>query len=310
MRNIKKIGKVFIIVLVSLLIVNYIRLNVTYMVYKSSFKRGFPIYGNTNNYVPQGLVYSSKYDIVLQTSYNAKHKVSMLYVINFKTGKLLKSLKLKEIDSSDNVNHVGGITTDNNTVWITNDYEVNEYSLDEVYSTDKDYIQSLKNTKLPVRGDFCYYNDNSLWIGDFCLSPFYKVPDNTPLVFKYDVDNIDYNKPNLIISIPKMVQGMIIVDDTFIFTRSFTNLINSDLSYYENVLNGKSDTYKLKGRRIPYYHFKKDNLIKNVKLPPMAEGLFSYENDLYISFENSSDHYFYAYPKNKNVIIYSNKNTH
>lgn len=296
----------FILFIILILIIDYIRLNIFYLVNKSNYIETIDIQGTKEKYVPQGLTYSDKYNIVLQTSYNSKHNVSMLYVTDFKSGKLLKELKLKEIDDSDNVNHVGGIATDNNKVWITNNYEVNEYNLEEIINTKKDYIKSLKNTKLPNRGDFCTYNDNILWIGDFFLKPFYDIKDDNPLLMGYKLDNsIDYSKPDYIISLPKMVQGMVITkDNKFIFSRSFTNLINSDLLIYDNVLDETADTYKLNNRNVPYYKFDKSNLIKKINLPPMSEELFEKDNELYILFENSSDAYFYAYPKINKIIKY------
>ena len=142
-----------------------------------------------------------------------------------------------------------------------------------------------------------------LWIGDFCLSPFYKVPDNTPLLFQYSTNELDYKNPNLIISLPKMVQGMTITEDNhFIFTRSFTNLIHSKFDEYDDVLKEKNDVYTFDGKEIPYYHFTKNNLISTKNLPPMAEGLFLKDGYYYILFENSSNHYFYAFPKLRSII--------
>lgn len=309
MKYIRKFLK-FILLSISfiilILIIDYIRLNIFYLINKNNYIETIDIQGTKEKYVPQGLTYSDKYDIVLQTSYNSKHNVSMLYAADLKSGKLLKKLKLKEIDDSDNINHVGGIATDNNKVWITNNYEINEYSLEEIINTQEDYIKSLKNTKLPNRGDFCTYNNNILWIGDFFLKPFYPIKDNNPLLMGYKLNNsIDYSKPDYIISLPKMVQGMVITSDNkFIFSRSFTNLINSDLLIYDNVLDEPFNTYKLNNRNIPYYKFDKSNLIKKINLPPMSEEFFEKDNELYILFENSSDAYFYAYPKIKKVIKY------
>ena len=308
MKTILKILCIFILIILLIFIINYLRINITYMINKKDYKNSFNVYGNNNNYVPQGLTYSDKYNIALQTSYNSKHKVSMLYVIDFKTKKLIKELKLKEIDNSNNTNHVGGIATDNNKVWITNDFEINEYDLDTILNTKDNYIKSIKNNKLPNRGDFCTYKDGYLWIGDFFLNPFYKIKDNNPLLMKYNIKELDYNKPELIISLPKMVQGMVITDDNkFIFTESFTYLINSNLSIYDNILKKEKDTYKLNNINIPYYKFEKKDLIKNIKLPPMAEGLFLKDNNLYILFESSSDTYKPAIPKIKKVIKYNIK---
>ena len=304
--KILKIICIFILIIAIILIIDYLRLNVSYLINKKDYKESFKVYGNKNNYVPQGLTYSDKYNIVLQTSYNSKHKVSMLYVIDFKTKKLIKELKIKEIDLSNNINHVGGIATNNEKVWITNDFEINEFDLNAILNTKKDYIQSINNNKIPNRGDFCTYKDGYLWIGDFFLNPFYKVKDNNPLLMKYNTnEEINYYKPELIISLPKMVQGMVITDDNkFVFTESFTNLIKSNLSIYNNVITKQKSTYKLNNNSIPYYKFEKIDLLKSIKLPPMAEGLFYKNNHLYILFENSSDTYFYAYPKLKRVIIY------
>lgn len=307
LKNFLKTIFYFILLVLLILFIDYVRLNISYIIYKNKYIETFDVQGNSENYVPQGLIYSDKYDIVIQTSYNSKHTVSMIYITDFKTGKLLKKLKLKEINDNDNVNHVGGITTDNEKVWITNDYEINEYSLKEILTTKEDYIKSIKNTKLPNRGDFCTYNKNILWIGDFFLNPFYKVPNNNPLLMGYKMkETIDYSKPDYIISLPKMVQGIVITEDNkFIFTQSFTNLVKSNLSIYDNVLKSTNDYYNLNGNNIPYYKFDKNSLINNKKLPPMAEGLFYKDNYLYILFENSSDTYFYAYPKINKIIKYS-----
>ena len=280
----------------------YLRLNVSYLIHKDKYIDSFPVYGNQNNYVPQGLVYSTKYNIILQTSYNSKHIASMLYVIDFKSGKLIKQLKIKNSDSSLNISHVGGIATNDEKVWITSDFKVWEYDLDEIIYTKNNYIQSIQQSRLPIRGDFCTYHDDSLWIGDFFLNPFYKVKDNNPLLMKYSIRKINYFKPEVIISLPKMVQGMVITNNKFIFTESFTNLVYSNLSIYDNVLKSKSNKYNINGIDIPYYKFDDKTLIKNIKLPPMAEGLFYKDKKLFILFENSSNTYFYAYPKLKNVI--------
>lgn len=305
MKNFMKKICFLILIIISILILDYLRLNISYLIHKEKYIDSFPVYGNHNNYVPQGLVYSNKYNIVLQTSYNSKHKVSMLYVINFKNGKLIKQLKLKNNDLSNNTCHVGGIAANNEKVWITSDFTVWEYDLNEIIYTKNNYIQSIHQSKLPIRGDFCTYHNDSLWIGDFFLNPFYKVKDNNPLLMKYSIDKLDYFKPEVIISLPKMVQGMVITNDNkFIFTESFTNLVHSNLSIYDNILKSKSNKYNLNGIDIPYYKFDDKSLIKNIKLPPMAEGLFYKDNKLYLLFESSSNTYFYAYPKLKNVIMF------
>ncbi len=286
-----------------LFIIDYLRLNISYQINKDSYEEAFDIVGNKDGYVPQGMAYDSKHDIILQTSYNGNGKISKLYIINYNNKELVKEMRLFKADGTENHLHVGGVATDGKTVWITSDYQVNEYLLEDILSSDNDFIGSSKEKKLPIRGDFCYFDGSYLWIGDFFLKPFYPVPNDTPLLLKYSLKGLDYNKPDLAASLPKMVQGMTITNkNEFVFTRSFTYLIKSDLATYKNIFNNDPDTYNLKGHKIPYYHFTKKELIKSEKLPPMAEGLFYKNKNLYILFESSSDHYGLALPKVKKVI--------
>ncbi len=309
MKITKKIIRIIIFIILFglfLYLLNVARLNIQYLVYKSNYKESFKTIGNKDNYVPQGLCYSDKYNVMLQTSYNGKHNVSMLYVIDFKTGKTINSLELKDMEGNNQTNHVGGIATDNETVWITNDYQVEEYSLKDIMDTNNKIIQSNNITPLPIRGDFCTFHDNTLWIGDFYLKPFYDVPNGNPLLLGYNGNSIDYAKPDVVISLPKMVQGLTFNDkNEFVFTRSFTYLVLSDFSIYENILDKKADsTIRINNKGIPYYKLTKNNLVKEIKLPPMAEGLFYKNNSYYILFESSTDYYPMASPKINNIIQY------
>lgn len=309
MKKALKTIAVILGIILFLFILNYGRIIIFYQYHKKEYKDSFKLYGNTGNYVPQGLTYSEEYNVVLQTSYQSDHDVSMLFVVDFETKELLKSLMLKDMDGNNNTHHVGGVTTDNKTVWISNDYQIEEYSLDEILNTEEKFVQATSITKLPIRGDFCTYHEGHLWIGDFYLKPFYDVPNGDPLLLSYIVDDkVDYSSPEVAISLPKMVQGLTFDQDNhFVVTESFTYLINSNFSIYEDVTKSRSqDTITVSGKTIPHYDLKK-HLIKNIKMPPMAEELFYLDGEYYILFESSTDHYSMAYPKIQNVIQYKVK---
>lgn len=294
-RRIVKVLFIIVLVLLAIFIFDYIRINVRYFMYKNSYSKTYNVYGNKNGLVPQGLAYSEEYNVSLQTSYSSYN--SKLFVVDFKTGRLLKDLKLINKDGSNNIKHVGGIATYKSTVWISNDYEVDVYNLDEIINTKKDYIQSVEEIKLPIRGDFCYFYDNVLWIGDFYLKPFYDVPNGDPKLNGYSYkENIDFNKPDYVISLPKAVQGMSILPNGDVaFTQSFTYLVNSNLQVYKNILKSKNAK------------FDKRNKLYTKKIPPMAEGMFYRDGYLYILFESSADKYSLADPKIREIIRYEIK---
>ena len=279
-----------------ILIIDYLRINIFYKINENMYKEEFLVQGNKNGYIPQGLTYSDKYEIYIQTSYNKKHSNSKIYITD-------KNYKfIKELELVNNNSHVGGITNNNDLVFITSDYKVFIYNLKDIVNS-KNKIEYIDSYELPVRGDFSYYKNNILWIGDFFLNPFYPVPNNNPLLMGYDINNLDYNKPSYVISLPKMVQGMEIDENNrFIFTSSFTYLINSKLSIYKNVLKEKNEYYELNNNKIPYYKFNKNNLVKTITLPPMAEGIVYKDDKLYILFESSSSSYSIAYPRLDHVL--------
>ena len=305
-----KCSKIIVLILVSIFfllilafIIDYATINIRYLINKKDYKDSLTIVGNKNGYIPQGLAYSEKYNVALQTSYNSKHKVSKLYVIDFSNNTLLKELELRDSKNQENKTHVGGIATDNTTVWITSDYLVSEFNLEEIINTDNNYINSYYEQELSIRGDFATVGNGYLIIGDFFLKPFYNVPNDTPLMYYYDLKDIDYKYPIYAATVPKMVQGLTITSDNkYIFTRSFTYLINSDLVIYDNPLDNEGESIEINNRDVPLYHFSKKNYINNIKLPPMAEGLFNKDKKLYILFESSCDTYILAYPKIKNII--------
>lgn len=309
LKNVLKGIGLFIGAIILILLVDYIRLNVHYSINKKNYSEEFDVQGIKNKYTPQGLTYSEKYNVAIQTSYNKKGKVSMLYVTNLSNNKLIKSLKLLNSDGTLDTKHVGGITTDEDKVWITNDYTVDILDLDELITTKEDSIKIKETYELPNRGDFTLYDKGILWIGDFFLKHIYDCPDDNPLLFGYVLkDNISYDDPDYVISLPIMVQGMERDSEgKFIFTDSYTNLVHSKLTIYSNVLEGDASTYTINGKEIPYYKLDKSNLIKTYKLPPMAEGLFLKDKELYIVFESASDTYWEALPRLPKVLKFNIK---
>ena len=175
--KIKKIILIIIISILTIFILNYIRINIEYIKYKNNGTLN--INGINDYYIPQSITYSDKYNVIIQTSYNKKHKASKIYISDFNTGNLIKELELLREDNNINNTHVGGIATDNTKVWITGDYEINEYSLDDIINTTDNTIKAISTKKLKNRGDTCTYNNNILWVGDFYLYPIYKVENNT-----------------------------------------------------------------------------------------------------------------------------------
>lgn len=312
MEEIKKNIKISIIIIILILLLllflflfNYLRINIFYIANKDKYIEVLDVQGNTNDYVPQGLFYQEKYNIVLQTSYNKNKKPSMLFVTDFKSKKVLKEYILLESDGKESFKHVGGVAANDEYVFITSDYEVMTYSLEEIMNSKDKHIKALRNDSLPNRGDFVTYKDGFLWIGDFFLKPFYNVKEDKPLLFGYNINRLDFNNPEIAILLPKMVQGMTFTkDNKIILSSSFTYLINSKINIYKNPFKENHSYYEINNKKIPLYNLKKE---KSLSFPPMTEGIFYKDDYLYILFENSTNAYPLASPKINKIIKYKLK---
>ena len=166
MKYIKRIG-LFLLIIVILFIIDYIKINIQYNSIKNKYKSTYKIVIETG-YAPQGLTYSEKYDAIIESSYSYKNNESKIYVIDFKTKRLLNEFILEK-----NKHHVGGITTNEDILYITNDHYLYTYDLKEIMNTGLTSIKETSKKKIKNRGDFCLYHDNTLWIGDFALFQTY-----------------------------------------------------------------------------------------------------------------------------------------
>lgn len=291
-------------------LLDYLSMNVGYLMTRKNYQEeNLKVVGNKDHYVPQGLTYDEKSQIVLQTSYHKKHDISRIYISDFTDGEFVKSLDLYDSNLKPITGHVGGITTNGEKVWITSDSTIWEFLLEDILM-GKDRVSSIIENELPIRGDFCTYYDGELYIGDFFQKIFWSVENDTPLLLVYPVeDSIDYQKPTKIASIPGTVQGMVITPEhDFYFTHSYTFLNPSKLSVYSNVFDKYTDdTYRLGKEEIPYYHFQEDDLENTITLPSMAEEFFYKDGRLYLLFESSCDSYRLAFPKIHHILSYKIK---
>ncbi|MBR3512515.1 MAG: hypothetical protein IKN74_06155 [Clostridia bacterium] len=290
-KIVKRLLFIFLLIILVFLL-NYVKILILYKLNKN-ITSTYIINGIDDKYVPQGLAIYEDSKMILQTSYNAKGKVSKLYLTDMNTNSLVKELDLFLPTNEPNTGHVSGLALSQSKVWISNNYFLEEYDLDEILTTNDSKIIAKKEYKLKNRGDFCFYKNGILWIGDFYLYPIYKAPNNKPLLLGYEVSqDIDFDSPTYKIEIPALVQGMTMDDNNnFIFSKSYSNFLNSRIVVYENHTNSSKE-----------YKLSKDSLIKKFTVPPMSEGLIFNNNKLYILFESGSSKYVHAFPKVKNLL--------
>ena len=305
-------------------LIDYLGLVSYYHFSKNSYLEFSEIPELAEGYVPQGMCYVEKSNVILQTSYN-DNAPSKLYVFDYKREELICKYTLKDSSGKDIYGHVGGITSNGNKVWICNGSIMLVYSLSEILSSSDNTIKSTKELSLPISGDFCYYqytkvtnnpNEshyyNILWVGSFAVNSNPFSQRTSPFIYGYNLeksDDIDnFNKPQYIVAIPDKVQSLYIdKDNNFYFTRSYSGFFTSSIDVHENMLNSKLEEFLVNAERIQYHSFRNTRRLHSYTLPPMAEGMFIKDNKLYVIFESASKKYLYAMPKINKIISFELK---
>ncbi len=318
-----KIVVTILVIAAVIILLDYLGLVSFYFFSKNNYSIFIEIPDLDKGYVPQGMCYT-KDNLVLQTAYN-DNGPSKLYVIDYEKKELSKGLILKNSKNEEIRNHVGGIASDEELVWICGDHKLFMYSLPSIISSTENFISSTKEFDIPNGGDFCFYqynkmNDNPndlhyykiLWIGEFSVNVNPLKKYNQPYLYGYDLekstDISNFDNPDYITTLPNTVQGLFIDNNNhFIFSRSYSGFLTSNIDIYENMLDTKTEEMLINGNRKQYHDYKNTRRIANYTLPPMSEGFFIKDDNIYVVFESATKKYLYAVPKLKHIISFKLK---
>ncbi len=257
--------------------------------------------GLKEHIIPQGLTYSSKYNKFLIVAYHKGKASSVIFIIDPIKKDLEKTLLLQQYDSKSFNTHIGGITTDDETIWLSDNYMIYTLSLSELLKADDmSNIRLSKPVSSLSKGDYITYHDGFLWIGEYdykfkyeTLSEHY-YKDNKSLIAVFDLKKgyQDYLHPEFLLSVPDRIQGLNFdEEDNIVLSRSFWSFQSSDLSIYKNILDDPSENIEINGDEYQLWYLDNSHLIKNIVIPPMSEGIYYLDNEIYIIFESAASFY-------------------
>lgn len=233
---------------------------------------------------PQGLaIIHHKYMIISAYS-KSKTYDSVLWVLDFKTGRFIKTIALNNID------HVGGITyDDHDRLWVAT---INQYNRAQVQSVSLKEIEryDLKKSKRPVkfrhatnlaaplRTSYLTYHRNKLYIGYFDKvqgGQLFAYHLNKKGLFKKDKAEGDLSNPDEDWSTYSQIQGISFDGNDILLSESYGDF-NSQLLIFKNKLNK------------PNYQLDPNNADKIIILPPYLEQIVGKDKEIYLLFESAT----------------------
>lgn len=269
-----------------------------------------------NGFVPQGLTYSEEKELIIQSGYIGGSNHCVIYLTD-KDGNT-KRLNVANKDGSLYEGHFGGITVNDDVVYVCEDHYLNEreslrgrlytFSLSTFINTDhndKIFIDGYVN--VDADGSCVTYHDGYLYVGEYYSKGSYETvldhrittpnnDQNTSIVSVYKVDENDKTiiseYPEYQISLPEKVQGIALKDDTLVISQS--GGIGSSLMGYYTINKTGDLTSSSSGKEVPLYYIDSTTKYKEVSMPAMSEGIFIKDDRVHVSFESACNKYIYG----------------
>lgn len=323
----KKIGKIALIVLCSLLALVIVLLLGAHLftpaVFSDFFKdaeKEFRIPGLSDGVVPQGFTYLPEQKLYIQCGYMADgENASRIYLIPEGDEKNASFVELLTKDGAPYTGHTGGITTDGKLVWLANDGEGEDncvwvFSLDELLAAKAgDGIKLTTSFQPESRAAYCYVDGEYLWVGEFYREGDYPTKESHTfsvsgdvehhaLICAYPLDDtsatgIKAGVPALLLSVTGQVQGMVRTEDGgFILSTSY-GLSKSHLIFYKNILANQEsadNALEIDGTNVPVWYLDASHLIRDIEAPPMSEEMVVRDGRVYYLTESACKKYIFG----------------
>ncbi|WP_028552150.1 lamin tail domain-containing protein [Paenibacillus sp. UNC451MF] len=277
-------------------------------------KEGPVIPGLKQGIIPQGAAYVPGKNWMLATYYRNDGQASGITVTDLSTGKFVKAMELREAGDVPYTGHAGGIAVSDENLWISSDSHVYRLPIQNVINAgDGDKLIFTDKVQVATKGSFVTYSDHILWVGEFAGS---NAPTdsshhmtnreqtvNHAWVAGYKLSSSDLlsgmpgagsvTVPDYILSIPDEIQGMEVVGDKVVLSRSYGRNNDSRLLAYTWSLSeaAHSQTSVFGSVSVPIWFLDGSNILNSLIMPPMAEGIFEHNGSLHVLFESGAKEY-------------------
>lgn len=248
-------------------------------------------YNTATAMTPQGIAIAKKY--ILLTAYDGDHThASVIYMLNKKTGKYLKTIQVRGRP------HLGGIAYDpvSQNVWITGSIgkssALMSFPLKEAISYDESSHQPIKynhSIAIPTleKASTVTYYDNQLFVGFFNMYGRGRVASYTIArsgknknsitnnEIKSVTGTVSWSDPSGVTSMNKQVQGIAIYQNKIFLSQSYGS--------------GDSKLYIFPTTALNELDEKNAELV--IDMPPYLEQITAYRGQLLCVFESGSKLY-------------------
>lgn len=297
----KRIGKVFLIVLASVLALVLLAwggLNIAKLVIYSDY---YAIEeslcknpGLGDGFVCQGVAVSEADGRIFVSGYMKDKSASRIYITDYDSNSYYVTLSKPNGEAF--TGHAGGIAVTGDTVYIANSKHIYTVAIDALLNASEgDSVSVGEGIKVNTAASFVFTDENYLYVGEFhdgvnyITDHPYETGDGTyhAIISRYSIG--DLTAPDKIYAIRNKVQGACFTPDGKVVLSTSYGLADT-VYYVYNEADATASGEVLDGA--PVYYL--DNCIKEFKGPAMGEDLDYSEGKVVTLTESASDKYIFG----------------
>lgn len=296
----KKIGKILLIVLGSLLALFLLvrgALNISkffiYSEYYSIESRVCDNPGLGDGFVCQGIAVCEKENKIFVAGYMNNHSASRIYVTDTDSKSYYVSLS---INGKPYTGHAGGIAWHGDNVYVASDDSLHVLPIEALLNAKNgDTVEFTDKIPVNNQASFVYADENYIYVGEFhdggqyVTEHPYETPDGLyhAIVSRYPAN--DLSKPDKVYSIRNKVQGICFTPDGRVILSTSYGLSDS-VYYVYNEKDAIDSGLTLDGAPVYYLN----GCVKEIKGPAMAEELDWYNGKIITLTESASNKYIFG----------------
>ncbi|MBM9458850.1 hypothetical protein JK386_02975 [Nocardioides sp. zg-536] len=222
--------------------------------------------GDPRGLIPQGLGYDPATRSLLQALYK-DGQPSVLAVVDEVTGTELTEVELGTYAQGETrPGHVGGVTVDGDSVYVTDGGRVYEYSLRDIRSSAPGRtVEQVRPPTEVAASSYAAFHDGTLYVGSHDRNVLYAYEKDARGEWRPVRDA--YGDP-VEIKTPNDAQGVLVRDGELVFSTSYGRHNESALVVQDRVTGERSEAY-------PF--------------PNMSQGLVEVDGQIYVTYESGAE---------------------
>lgn len=299
-----------IVVLVALVLGGFLAyIRITYADFYSQAEAEFETPGLSTGFIPQDIAYASQTDSWLFSGYDGDdNDPSPIWRLNSDGS----SSQITIIEPSGMVyhGHGGGFTMTDEYSYLTCDNGFLVLRTEELLASGDEIVaHSIGMVDVGFDPAFINLQNNVLYTGVFYYEGPYSTPEkmhltspdgtqNHAVMYAYKAnDSAEFGvdeQPFAVYSIPDKVQGVALnASNEFVFSTSW-GISESILPVYSSKNLDTGVKYEVNGAEVDLFFMDSQNFVREIKAPPMMEGIIFYDGKIWLSNESASNKYFFG----------------